>query len=143
MMARVTTRPTRLGDAALPAGTEIALCPLVAHRDPARFPDPDRFLPERWTTARPSPFEYLPFGAGGHVCAGRALATALLASVLAELVPVHELVLATEQAVDWRLHIQLLPRVDPVMRIRSPGSRARPAAAWRGSVAELVRLSEP
>jgi cytochrome P450 len=143
MMARVTTCPTRLGAAALPVGTEIALCPLVAHRDPERFPDPDRFLPERWATVRPSPYEYLPFGAGGHVCAGRALALALIASVLAELLPRHDLVLAADQAIDWRLHIQLLPRADPVMRIRSPGSRVRGAAVWRGTVAELVRPSEP
>jgi cytochrome P450 len=143
MMARVTTCPVRLGGAALPAGTEIALCPFVAHRDAARFPDPDRFLPERWATVRPSPFEYLPFGAGSHACAGRALASALIAAVLAALLARHELVLADDQAIDWRLHIQLLPRVDPVMRIRSPGSRARPGAAWRGAVAEIVRLGPP
>jgi cytochrome P450 len=143
MMARVTTRSTRLAGALLPAGTEIALCPLVVHRDPARFPDPDRFLAERWETARPSPYEYLPFGAGGHVCAGRGLAVALIASVLAELLPRHDLVLAAEQAIDWRLHIQLLPRADPVMRIRSPASRVGGAPVWRGSVAALVRPGEP
>jgi cytochrome P450 len=143
MMARVTTGPAELGGAALPIGTEIMLCPFVAHRDPARFSEPDHFLPERWVSARPSPFEYLPFGAGGHACAGRALASALIASVLAALLPRHDLVLADEQAIDWRLHIQLLPRVDPVMRIRSPTSRARPGAVWRGCVADLVRWGSP
>jgi cytochrome P450 len=158
MMARVTTRAARLGEVALPAGSEIVLCPFLAHRDPARFPDPDGFVPARWETARPSPFDYLPFGAGGHACAGRALASALIGSVLAELLPRHDLVLARDQDIDWRIHIQLMPRTDPVMRIRSPGRRARRGArlgsqtpriddtgegVWRGPVAGLVRLGDP
>lgn len=142
MMARITTRATELAGAALPARCEIVLCPFLAHRDPERFADPARFAPARWTAIRPSPFDYLPFGAGGHACAGRALAGAVVASTLAELVARHDIVLAGDQDIDWRLHIQLMPRVDPLVRVQTPGVRARSrAGAWRGPIASLVQLT--
>jgi cytochrome P450 len=47
------------------------------HRNPAYYPDPERFDPERWTTearqARPK-FSYFPFGGGSRVCIGERFA---------------------------------------------------------------------
>ncbi|MCP4068975.1 MAG: cytochrome P450 [Phycisphaeraceae bacterium] len=50
------------------------------HRDPALWPDPDRFDPDRFIDPEGGPrrpphrFAYLPFGAGRHLCVGRNLA---------------------------------------------------------------------
>jgi cytochrome P450 monooxygenase len=41
-------------------------------RNPERYPDPDRFLPERWLARdkKPGPLETAQFGGGPHFCLG-------------------------------------------------------------------------
>lgn len=135
-MVRLTTRSVSLCGVELPERCEVILSPFVAHRDAARFPDPDVFRPSRWLHARPSPFDYFPFGAGGHACVGRGVALQLMKSVLAFLVTHHDLVLDGDQEIDWRIHIQFLPHDDPVMRLLSNGSDGK----LRGRVAGLLDL---
>jgi cytochrome P450 len=56
----------------------VLLSPYVTHRDPRWFPEPERFLPERWVTpdhVRPK-FAYFPFGGGTRVCIGERFAQA-------------------------------------------------------------------
>ena len=59
---------TEIGGVAVPAGTLITLCIGAANRDPAQFPDPDRFDVGR------TPNRHLSFAAGAHQCVGLALA---------------------------------------------------------------------
>ncbi len=65
---RMTVEQIELGGVTLPAGTSITLCIGAANRDPAQFPDPERFDVGR------SPNRHLAFGTGAHQCAGMALA---------------------------------------------------------------------
>jgi len=65
---RMTVEPFELGGTALPAGTPVTLCIGAANRDPAQFPDPERFDIGR------TPNRHLAFGTGAHQCAGMALA---------------------------------------------------------------------
>ena len=65
---RMTTAPVTIGGATLPAGTSVTLCIGAANRDPAQFPDPDRFDVAR------IPNRHLAFGTGIHQCAGMSLA---------------------------------------------------------------------
>jgi cytochrome P450 len=58
----------KLGGIKLPAGTLVTLCIGAANRDPAQFPDPERFDVAR------TPNRHLAFGTGAHQCAGMALA---------------------------------------------------------------------
>ena len=47
--------------------------PQLLHVDPRYFPEPRRFVPERFMKGRPgvtSPAAYLPFGAGPRACIG-------------------------------------------------------------------------
>jgi cytochrome P450 len=57
-----------IDDFPVPAGSDLILLIGAANRDPARFPDPDRFDPSR-SGGKP-----LSFGAGAHICLGNALA---------------------------------------------------------------------
>jgi len=141
LMVRLTTRPVRLGNVTLPDCCELLLCPFLAHRDPDRFPQPDQFLPERWHTLKPSPFEYFPFGAGSHSCVGRHVALYLLKSALAGLTRQYELVLTEDQAIDWRIHIQFMPSNEPLMTIReASGSTSQGGGALRGTVSHLLKF---
>jgi cytochrome P450 len=58
------------------AGDLVAMSPWVIHRDARWFPEPARFLPERWLVAdaeRPR-HAYFPFGAGNRICIGERFA---------------------------------------------------------------------
>ena len=141
LMVRVTTRPALLGGMKLPERCEIILCPFLAHRDAKSFPRPDEFLPSRWDTIKPSPFEYFPFGAGGHSCVGRMLATYMIKEALASLIPRYELVLAEDQEVDWRIHIIFMPRNEPAMKVCAPDAPTPRAGKLLGPVGELLTLN--
>jgi cytochrome P450 len=65
---RMTVEAIELGGVALPVATSITLCIGAANRDPAQFPDPERFDIGR------TPNRHLAFGTGAHQCAGMALA---------------------------------------------------------------------
>ncbi|MGP9811706.1 cytochrome P450 [Rhodopseudomonas sp. NSM] len=65
---RITTADVEIGGVAMPANTSLTLCIGAANRDPAQFPDPDRFDVGR------TPNRHLAFATGPHQCAGMALA---------------------------------------------------------------------
>ncbi|HEX8178051.1 MAG TPA: cytochrome P450 [Pyrinomonadaceae bacterium] len=141
LMVRVTTRPAELNGVLLPARCELVLCPFLAHRDAERFPQPHEFWPARWHTIKPSPFEYFPFGAGGHACVGRLLAMSLLKAALTLIIPRYELVLAEDQALDWRIHIMFMPRTEPIMTVGAVGVETPKAGRLCGPLNELVSFA--
>ncbi|ORW09571.1 cytochrome P450 [Mycobacterium kyorinense] len=57
-----------LGGVGIPAGTNVSVSVAAANRDPARYPDPDRFDPAR------ANITHLTFGGGPHLCLGMHLA---------------------------------------------------------------------
>ncbi|MDO9708749.1 cytochrome P450 [Paracraurococcus lichenis] len=59
---------TEIGGIPVPQGSLVTLCIGAANRDPAQFPDPERFDIGR------TPNRHLAFAAGAHQCAGLALA---------------------------------------------------------------------
>jgi cytochrome P450 len=67
-VVRVAHKDCELGGIAIPAGTNVSVSVAAANRDPAHYPDPDRFDPTRRNIA------HLTFGAGPHVCLGMPLA---------------------------------------------------------------------
>lgn len=67
-MWRIVKADTELGGMAIPAGSVVQLRYAAANRDPAKFPDPDRFDIER-ANAR----THLSFGKGPHMCVGNML----------------------------------------------------------------------
>ena len=96
LLPRTATRETRLGGSVVPAGTILLVSEYVLHHDPAVFPEPERFDPDRWTehgrsTSPHARRAYMPFGAGPTKCLGEQFATAeatlALASILARWTP--------------------------------------------------------
>lgn len=140
MMARVTTRAGSLNGVLLPERCEVLLFPLLAHRDGAVFPRPNEFLPARWEGAKPSPFEYFPFGAGGHVCVGRSLALHVIKATLASLIREHEIVLAHDQEIDWQIQIIFSPGGDPIMKLQRPRAAGVNGGRLLGPVRDLISL---
>ena len=65
---RITRRPVTIAGFEIPAGAKLFLWLAAAGRDPAVFPDPDRFDMRRDNARR-----HLAFGKGIHFCIGSAL----------------------------------------------------------------------
>jgi cytochrome P450 len=65
---REVAEVAEIGGVQLPVGTQLHLCIGAANRDPAQFPDPDRFDIKRAVT------NHFAFATGIHMCAGMALA---------------------------------------------------------------------
>jgi len=61
---RIAATDFELGGERFPAGTQITICIGAANRDPAQFPDPDRFDIAR------QPNRHLAFATGIHACVG-------------------------------------------------------------------------
>ena len=66
---RFTTEAVEIRGVQIPRGETVHCLLGAANRDPAHFPDPDRFDPER-----PNARDHLAFGAGRHFCLGASLA---------------------------------------------------------------------
>jgi len=140
-MARVTQCPTELAGLRLPAGCEVLLSPYVSHRDPECFPRPYAFDPRRWKNAHPTPFEYLPYGAGPKHCIGSHLATWMMKTALAAIVRSHDISLERDQEVNWKISVTFMPADGLAMRV-SPRGSGSPRSGGRATGA-LRRLVEP
>ena len=67
----------QIGDFLIPSRSIVVASPYLVQRDARHFPDPDRFLPDRWTPqfrASLPPFAYFPFGGGARRCIGESFA---------------------------------------------------------------------
>jgi len=76
-MGREALEDVSIGPYRLRKGTMVFFSQYIVQRDPRWFPDPERFIPERFTSAakaRRPRFAYFPFGGGGRQCIGESFA---------------------------------------------------------------------
>jgi cytochrome P450 len=119
---RRLTEPMRAGAYTLPAGTRVMVPIALVHRDPAAFPEPDAFRPERWLHGEADERALIPFGVGPRRCIGEALARAEIANVV--------------PAVVKRLHLRPLSR-----RPERPIVRGTVLAPARGALTIATPLA--
>jgi cytochrome P450 len=86
-IGRVLRAPFHVAGWDLPAGVVVAPCIYLAHRRSDSWPDPERFVPERFLgrAASASPNAFFPFGGGGRRCIGMPFALYEMKVVLATL----------------------------------------------------------
>jgi cytochrome P450 len=68
VVVRKLLEPMRLGGYDLPAGTTVAPCVYLIHRNEEIYPDPRHFLPERFLEEPPGTYTWIPFGGGTRRC---------------------------------------------------------------------------
>lgn len=119
-----------IGGYTLPVGSQLLVSPYAMHHDARLFPEPERFMPERWldpAASALSRFAYLPFGGGPRVCIGNHFAMMEIALVLATLAQHAELTvvpgyqLRLDPVVTLRTHDSLRT----VVRRRKPSDRSK------------------
>jgi cytochrome P450 len=129
---RLSVRAFEFGGHRIPAGVHVIHSSWASHRLAEVFPDPDAFVPERFTPEARAALPrgaYIPFGAGQRVCIGKrfgqlmvkAVATTLLQRFRCELLP------------GYALRVSKLPTLSPdgglPMRVGSRGQPSHSAPA--------------
>ena len=77
-----------IGGVEIPRNAVITIYPYVTHRNPALWPDAERFDPERFApenAAGRHRFAYLPFGGGPRICIGQTFAIAEAVVIIASI----------------------------------------------------------
>lgn len=110
VMSRISTAPFEIGPYRAPKGTFVTLSQYVTHRLPDLYPEPYRFKPRRWETIDPSPYAYLPFGAGSRMCIGRTFALMEIKLVLAMLLQQFRPQVVPNAQIDHQVKITLSPK---------------------------------
>lgn len=79
--------------AKIPKGATVGISPFMLHRNPALWPNPEGFDPERMNKPR-GKHDYLPFGAGPRFCIGNSFAMMEMLVLLPMMLRAYELRLA-------------------------------------------------
>jgi cytochrome P450 len=104
-------RDTQVGRLLIPAGANVLPVIRAAHRDPSRDPEPGAFDISRSHRA------ILAFGAGSHVCLGKALTLMFLGEAMRALIDLPQLSLAPG-SVSWQPGLMPVPSEIPVLTRR-------------------------
>jgi cytochrome P450 len=88
---RHVLEPFPIGPWMIPAEVAILVDAHGVHHDPATYPRPHEFRPERFLNEPPDGYAFLPFGGGAHRCIGAALAMLEIKIFLREILVRFEL----------------------------------------------------
>jgi cytochrome P450 family 135 len=91
VMVRRLREPMALAGREFPAGTVVAPCAHLVHRDPRHYPEPLRFRPERFLERPAGTYTWIPFGGGVRRCLAASFAEMEMKRVLREVLAAVEL----------------------------------------------------
>uniref|UniRef100_A0A182U3V9 Cytochrome P450 n=1 Tax=Anopheles melas TaxID=34690 RepID=A0A182U3V9_9DIPT len=123
IIGRRLTEDVRLADHVVPAGTNAVIVVYQLHRDPAVFPNPDRFNPDHFMVDASSsqeprhPFAYIPFSAGPRNCIGQKFGALEAKAVLVAVLRQYR-VEAVDRRENLTLYGELVLRSKDGLRIR-------------------------
>jgi cytochrome P450 len=110
----------RLGNHELPAGAMLLIVPIVLHRHPRYWIDPERFDPLRFQperTAARHPFAYVPFSAGPRQCIGNRFALIESIIVTAMMAQRFRVTVVPEHPIELMAVIALRPKHGVLVRL--------------------------
>jgi cytochrome P450 len=138
---RVPSREMPLGPLTLPKGANVVVSPYATHHDPELYPQPEQFRPERWENLKPTPWEYMPFGAGPRICIGASFAQQTLRLIMATVLQRVRVSIVRDAKIArlTRGNILMLRHGIPA-RLHPPHRNRLPVEPVRGNVHEMVEL---
>jgi cytochrome P450 len=132
--SRFAVGPDRLGEYDVPRGSVVIVSSYLVHRDPALWPEPTRFDPDRFapeqSVGRPR-LAFIPFGVGQRMCIGATFATVEAQIILSVLTRAVAFELPHGHTVGLEPRVTLRPRggMRLLVRRRRPSERAAVAGA--------------
>ena len=139
---RMCAEDLKLGPFHLTRGTAIIFSQFITHRLERLYPEPEFFRPERWLAINPSPYAYLPFGAGPRMCLGALLAMMTLKTALPMILKRYRLSMSAGSELNGAITSTMLSPTGPVlMEVHEPDGRfeRRPVT---GNIHNLVALPD-
>jgi cytochrome P450 len=116
---RIPREPIDIINHTIPANHGIILSIVNIHHDPEVYPEPERFLPERFLHRTYAKTEFMPFGGGHRRCLGAALAEYTLRIGLAEAIMRWDYEIAREDC-DTRDDLAMGPKHGVPLRVLRP-----------------------
>ncbi|XP_063119046.1 cytochrome P450 11B2, mitochondrial isoform X1 [Rattus norvegicus] len=101
----------------VPAGTLVLLYLYSMGRNPAVFPRPERYMPQRWLERKRS-FQHLAFGFGVRQCLGRRLAEVEMLLLLHHMLKTFQVETLRQEDVQMAYRFVLMPSSSPVLTFR-------------------------
>ncbi|KAE9444740.1 hypothetical protein C3L33_23362, partial [Rhododendron williamsianum] len=123
------TEDCEIGGYHIPKGTRLYPNVWKLHRDPRVWPDPEKFVPERWLEGNHaagldvygSNYEFGPFGSGRRSCPGSMFAMQVSQLALARLIQGFEFATPGNEPVDMSEGVgATLPKVKPIEVLITP-----------------------
>lgn len=111
----------------IPRGSLFLMSSYAMHHNPRYFPEPEKFIPERFTSENEqsrNKYAYLPFGGGPRVCIGNNFALMEARLVLAAMIQRVELSLIPGQEIAPQQLVTLRPKHGIQMKVTSRQSSA-------------------
>lgn len=130
---RVLADSVEIAGYTIPAGAQLVAGIHLVHNDPNVYPEPERFLPERFLDRQPGTYTLIPFGGGVRRCIGAAFAQFEMKKVLETVLKEVELrAVDAESEKTMRRMVILTPNKGAraiVVRRRAGAARGPSAAA--------------
>jgi cytochrome P450 len=136
---RIAMQPAELGPSRVSRGTLVVTSHYVTHHLADIYPEPDRFLPDRWLNAAPSPYAYLPFGAGPRMCIGAPFVLQMLKVAVPLLIQRFRLAVVPGVRIDRKSDITLSPRGGIPVAIRRQDHRFGTSPV-QGNIHDILHL---
>jgi len=138
--ARYAMESFQLGPYQLQKGTWVMMSAYVTQRIPGVFPEPDKFLPERWLSIHPSAYEFMSFSAGPRYCIGQSLAMMQLKIALSMILQKFSFTLVPGTKVDCLGLNSIRPKNGLPMILNQAGAQ-NPVTPIKGNIHKLVQFS--
>ncbi|XP_059189386.1 cytochrome P450 3A19-like [Centropristis striata] len=103
---RMSKSSVDINGVTIPKGTVVAVPVYTLHRDPALWPEPEAFKPERFSKENKhnlDPYAFLPFGAGPRNCIGMRFAVLMMKLAIVEILQRFSFVTCKETEIPLEL----------------------------------------
>ena len=136
---RAANLETEMGGYHVPQGSRVICSHYLTHHMSELYPEPEKFLPERWLTINPSPYEYVPFSAGPRMCIGVTFAMQVMKISLAMILQRFRPEVIPGARIDRVVRVTMSPRHGMPMKLFRQDRQYRRSKIC-GNVREMVDL---
>ncbi len=136
---RSATADVEMGGYKVPKNSRVICSHFLTHHQPDLYPEPEKFLPDRWLTIDPSPYEYMPFSAGPRACIGASFAMQAMKISISMILQRFRLQVVRGAKVERVVRVTMSPRYDIPVGIFGQ-DRNFTRSDVRGNIHEMVEM---